>query len=202
MERKYIIIKSSCDSNDGKNETFFSDMIQQVSDTSQIQKISCDRNSSLLSTSSSTSFFIPPSPSWTGECDVSGNNVHVYSHTDDSLTCLATCIHSALDSLPPPGTCLVSVLWLCGDTPPPHPASQLYGALQRARAWHGAGITVITRDNVSSVPTWLTSLQAELIPSSYLCDCHGLQEFLSPSMTWRCSGAEPPSSLVNFFSPV
>ena len=119
MERRFIVIKSSEAKDHSKNETFFSEMIQQFSET--LERISeCNNNNNIESLRSSDNVqFCAPPLSWTSsQSTVTGD---VYNHSEDSLMCLSTCVHTSLDTCPPPGTCILSILWLC-DSPPSNPS--------------------------------------------------------------------------------
>ena len=55
--------------------------------------------------------------------------------------------------------------------------SAIFGALQRATTWHGARVFIITREQETNLPDWLSvaTLRVEIMPQSYLCDCHHIQ---------------------------
>ena len=54
----------------------------------------------------------------------------------------------------------------------------MVGALQRAGAWHGAVLTLVTTATAAPLPAWLAALQlrAELLRARDICECHGLSE--------------------------
>jgi len=178
------VIKSSDTKDHSKNEDFFSEMMQQFCET--LESITeCNNNNVIDSLRGlDTVQFCAPPLSWTSsESKVSGD---VYHHTEETLTCLSTCIHTSLDACPPPSTCILSILWLC-DSPPTNPFPAIFGALQRATTWHGARVFIITREQETNLPDWLSvaTLRVEIMPQSYLCDCHHIQEFLSPTLVWQ-----------------
>ena len=142
---------------------------------------------------------VPPCSSWSTS---TLTTEPPYSLSHHSLLSLAESLHSLMDSLPPPGTFLLSILWLC-DSPPVTVDPQLYGALQRAVSWHAAQVSVICQEEEPSQPAslpWLQALRAETLPASYLCHCHGLQEFLSPSLVWRGNLAFYDHTSLNFLT--
>ena len=53
----------------------------------------------------------------------------------------------------------------------------MFGALQRATTWNGARVFIITSDQEANSPDWLSvpTLRVEIMPQSYLCDCHNIQ---------------------------
>ena len=181
MERRYLVIRSASI----KDNQFFSNIIQQFSDLlktcSKEEILSVD--GSVISPAPGASFSLPPNVSWQTSNEVSTDLSEVYSHSTDSLADLASSVHQLLDTLPPPGTCQLALLWVC-DAPPSAPSPQLYGALQRARAWHGASLTLVTK-TLASPPGWLTSLRAEVVSEADLDEDIGLTEFLSPYLAWR-----------------
>ena len=181
MERRYLVIRSA----DKKDNQFFSNIIQQFSDLLKICNSEEIVGDSVLGPAPGASFSLPPHGSWQTSSEVSADLGDVYSHSPDSLTDLASSVHDLLDSLPPPGTFSLGLLWVC-DAPPSAPAPQLYGALQRARAWHGASLTLVTRAQVTP-PGWLSSLRAEVVSEADLDEDIGLTEFLSPYQVWRGS---------------
>ena len=64
-----------------------------------------------------SSYCLPPASAWTpGPLTPEAGLGPAYTHTEESLGSLAGSVHQALDLLPAPGTCLLSLLWLC-DTP-------------------------------------------------------------------------------------
>ena len=64
-----------------------------------------------------SSYCLPPASAWTpGPLTPAAGLGPAYTHTEESLGSLAGSVHQALDLLPAPGTCLLSLLWLC-DTP-------------------------------------------------------------------------------------
>ena len=66
---------------------------------------------------SHSSYCLPPASAWTpGPLTPEPGLGPAYTHTEESLGRLAGAVHQALDLLPAPGTCLLSLLWLC-DTP-------------------------------------------------------------------------------------
>ena len=188
MERKFLLLKTS-ENNENHNGLFFSEMCQQFSDILAKCSENNSTSSSILSPKDRTaSYCSAPSKNWTPATDTSlvYSDGDVYTHSDDSLSNLATCLHTCLDRLPSPGTHVLTVLWLC-DTPPVHPSAPMLGALERAVTWHGASVVMITRSEVTSVPAWLSWVRTEMLPQPYLCDCHGLQEFISSTLVWQGS---------------
>ena len=97
-------------------------------------------------------------------------------------------------------TSLLSLLWLC-DSPPPALEPALYGALERAVRWHSAQLSIISLVEAAS-PPWQETLRADTLPASYLCECHGLQEFLSPSLVWRGGLAFYDETELSFLSDI
>ena len=64
-----------------------------------------------------SSYCLPPASAWTpGPLTPGAGLGPAFTHTEESLGSLAGSVHQALDLLPAPGTCLLSLLWLC-DTP-------------------------------------------------------------------------------------
>ena len=64
-----------------------------------------------------SSYCLPPASAWTpGPLTPEAGLGPAFTHTEESLGSLAGSVHQALDLLPAPGTCLLSLLWLC-DTP-------------------------------------------------------------------------------------
>ena len=183
MERRYLVIRSA----DVKDNNFFSNINHQFIDLlktcSSEEIVSVD--GSVIEPVSGASFSLPPNCSWQTSSEVSADLNDVYSHSSDSLGDLASSVHECLDSLPTPGTFVLALLWVC-DAPPSSPAPQLYGALQRARAWHGASLTLVTQTQATP-PGWLASLRAEVVSEADLDEDLGLKEFLSPYLAWRGS---------------
>ena len=183
MERRYLIIRSATD----KDTHFFKSILQQFGDI--LKKCSKEEypsvNGSVISPPPGASFSLPPNTSWQTSSEVSYDLSDLYSHSPDSLAALSSSVHEVLDTLPTPGTFNLAIVWIC-DSPPASPAPQLYGALQRARAWHGAALTLVTRARVA-LPSWLTSLRAEVVSVADISEHPGLTEFVSPLQAWRGS---------------
>ena len=190
MERRVLILRTGGDSEHG----WYGDMLSQLADLT----VTVTRDQ-VVPPCGAVSYCLPPNTSWSPTLVTDQRN-GVTGHDEDSLTCLATRVHEALDTCPSPSTCLLSVLWLC-DTVPDQPCAPLYGALARAVSWHGASVTVVTKAQVSSPPSWLATLRAELMPQPYLCDCHGLREYVSPSLAWRGSLAFSDTELSHLRIP-
>ena len=185
MERKLMIIKTL-----NEAEIAFEDISSQLRHFVKLCCLGGEANNPLYTTG--LSFSVLPQTAWTmtEQEDSLGqilNTTDSFSSSEESLASLSSSIHSLLDQLGSPGTFLLTILWLC-DSPPPLFPPALYGSLQRAVSWHSAAISVITSTHTAShTPPWLAQLRAEVLPLSYLCSCHGLQEFLSPHCVWRGS---------------
>ena len=146
----------------------------------------------------SSSWCVPPSTAWTSSPDLTSSQPFTLSPA--GLSSLADCLHSMLDSLPAPGSSLLSLLWLC-DSPPPALEPALYGALSRAVRWHSAQLSIISlAETGRDSQPWQAALRADSLPASYLCHCHGLQEFLPPSLVWRGSLAFYDETALSFLS--
>eukprot|EP00092_Neocalanus_flemingeri_P026589 GFUD01028818.1.p1 GENE.GFUD01028818.1~~GFUD01028818.1.p1 ORF type:complete len:828 (+),score=221.61 GFUD01028818.1:45-2528(+) len=189
MERKLIVLKTFCDTQVGAD--FTENITTQISSiVKQCSQGSPDPTHPLAT--AGLSYCVLPQSSWTkveGEQSLSTavKTADSCSSSEESLSCLSTSLHTALDQLADPGTYLLSLLWLCDSLPTAFPPA-LYGSLQRAVSWHSASISVITSTaTCTEVPSWLAPLRAEVLPLSYLCSCHGLQEFLPPDLIWRGS---------------
>lgn len=189
MERKLIILKTFSDTKVA--DDFTEEISTQIA---AIAKQCCRVNvepSNPLSTSG-LSYCALPQTSWTRVEEEASLSLAVKTtdsspSSEESLGSLSSSLHTVLDQLGAPGTYLLSILWLC-DSPPTAFPPVLYGSLQRAVSWHSANISVITSTSTcSEVPPWLGPLRAEVLPFTYLCKCHGLQEFLSPDLVWRGS---------------
>jgi len=163
------------------------------SQMSAIAKQCCRKNSEPSNplTTTGLSYCVLPQTCWTRVQEDTDNlsqaikTAQSSSSSEEDLAALSSSIHSLLDQVGSPGTFLLTVLWLC-DSPPSSFPPILYGCLQRAVSWHSANISVITTTSTCTVtPPWLLQLRAEVLPVSYLCTCHGLQEFLSPQLVWR-----------------
>jgi len=106
-----------------------------------------------------------------------------FSHKRE-MDLLGAVLHESLDDLSAPGRSLLNVVWVC-DKVPENPSDALFSALYRAVSWHGGHLTVISSSKSTKYPDWIHDLRAEMLPVSYLSGCHGLGEYVSPSLVWR-----------------
>ena len=186
MERKIVILRT-VQTPDSTNvlTDFQQKLLREVSEVMELVADQGGGGDRVVSVRDVTCC-VPPSTSWSSSPLTSQPP---YNLSRPSLLSLAESLHVLMDSLPPPGTFVLSLLWLC-DSPPVTADPQLYGALQRAVSWHSAHLTIICQEELDphhqSWP-WLQALRAEILPASYLCSCHGLQEFITPSIVWRGS---------------
>ena len=188
MERKLLIFKTHYHTEVG--DEVITELCSQLS---AIAKQCCKSSVEPFNplTTTGLSYCVLPQTCWTKVQEDTDDLSQVIktapssSSSEEDVASLSSSIHTLLDLVGPPGTFLLTILWLC-DTPPSSFPPVLYGCLQRAVSWHSANISVITTTTTcTDTPPWLLQLRAEVFPVSYLCTCHGLQEFISPQLVWR-----------------
>ncbi|KAM5158019.1 mdm2-binding protein [Mantella aurantiaca] len=89
-------------------------------------------------------------------------------------------LHQLADKLPAPGKALVDILLICPDVPKLKECLLALGAIKHLREWHGAKITIVTRENKG----W-HKISNYLSASTVAPDC--LRNSVDPQELWRGS---------------